>query len=241
MERLLNELKKSEYCVVFTGAGVSTLSGIQDFRGENGLYKSTDAEKIFDIDYFRKDPLFYYQSSKDLIYNLKEREPSIVHTELARLEKMGIVKSVITQNIDYLHQRGGSENVIEVHGSPSVHSCLTCSRKMEYDKVCSIVDQGLYPVCPDCGGIIKPEITFFGEMLPAGAIKKAINEAVKADLMIILGSTLAVQPAASFPVYTVNSGGTIVIVNNMETPLDSYASLKYKDLEEVFSYISENL
>ena len=241
MERLIEKLKNSKYCVVLTGAGVSTLSGIQDFRGKNGLYKSADAEKIFDINYFMKDPLFYYQNSKNLIYDLDDKQPSIVHTELARLEKMGIVKAVITQNIDLLHQKGGCENVIEVHGSPSVHRCLSCGRKMEYGKVCGIVKEGRFPVCEECGGIVKPDVTFFGEMLPEKALEKAMDETAKADLAIVLGSSLLVQPAASFPMYTVRSGGELVIVNNMETPLDRYASLLYTDLEEVFQYISENI
>ena len=241
MERLVEKLKKSNYCVVLTGAGVSTLSGIQDFRGKNGLYKTADAEKIFDINYFRKDPLFYYQNSKNLIYNLDDKQPSIVHTELARLEKAGIIKAVITQNIDLLHQKGGSINVIEVHGSPLVHRCLSCGGKMEYEKVCEIVRAGRFPVCKDCGGIVKPDVTFFGEMLPEKALEKAMDETVKADLVLVLGSSLLVQPAASFPMYTVKSGGELVIVNDMETPLDRYASLLYQDLEEVFKFISENL
>ena len=215
MDRLIEKLENSKYCVVLTGAGVSTLSGIQDFRGKNGLYKSAEAEKIFDINCFMKDPLFYYQNSKNLIYNLDDKKPSIVHTELARLEKTGIVKAVITQNMDLLHQKGGSENVIEVHGSPAVHSCLSCGGKMEYGKVCEIVKEGGYPVCGKCGGIVKPGVTFFGEMLPEKALEKAMDETVRADLVIVLGSSLLVQPAASFPLYTVRSGGELVIVNNM--------------------------
>lgn len=241
MEKLVNALKKSEYCVVFTGAGVSTLSGIRDFRGKNGIYKEEDAEKIFDIGYFRNNPNFYYQKSRDLIYNLDEKNPSIVHTELARLEKKGIVKTVITQNIDLLHQKGGSKNLIEVHGSPSVHRCVSCGWKMEYDEVCRIVGTGTYPVCRECGDDIKPDVVFFGEMLPEDAVEKAIEESAKADLMLVLGSTLVVQPAASFPVYTVRNGGKLVIVNNMETPLDSHAYLRYQDLTDVFTFISESI
>ena len=241
MERLAEALKKSKYCVVFTGAGVSTLSGIRDFRGKNGIYKEEDASQIFDIGYFRNNPNFYYQKSRDLIYNLDEKKPSIVHLELARLEKKGIVKSVITQNIDHLHQRGGSKNIIEVHGSPSVHKCVSCRKEMEYEEVCRVVKTGTYPICPECGGDIKPDIVFFGEMLPEEAVEMAVSESAKADLMLVLGSTLVVQPAASFPVYTIRNGGRLVIVNNMETPLDSHADLRYQDLEAVFKYLSENI
>ena len=207
MDKLITLLKESKHCVVFTGAGVSTLAGIKDFRGKDGLYKTAgeDAEKIFDID-----------------------------------EKMGIVKAVITQNIDLLHQKAGSKKVIEVHGSPEIHRCLACGKIYKFDEIAKIVQEGKVPQC-SCGGIIKPDITFFGESLPALAVEEAISEASKADLMLILGSTLVVYPAASFPLYTARNGGKLVIVNNMETPLDYMAAAKYDDLEKVFTYISENL
>ena len=240
MEMLVSELEKAEYCVVFTGAGVSTLSGIRDFRGKNGLYSSKDADKIFDFSWFRKDPSFYYKGTKDLIYNLEDKTPSIVHTEIARLEKLGIVKALITQNIDLLHQKGGSGGVIEVHGSPLFHSCLSCGRSISYEDVCRIVAGDEVPRCESCGGVIKPGITFFGEALPEKALRSAVEESSKADLMLVLGSTLLVQPAASFPLYTLRNGGKIIIVNNMKTPLDEYAALKYSNLEEVFRFLSEN-
>ena len=242
MDKLVTLLKESKYCVVFTGAGVSTLAGIKDFRGKDGLYKTAgeDAEKIFDIDYFHKKPSFYYKAAKDFIYNLDQKEPAIVHTELARLEKMGIVKAVITQNIDLLHQKAGSKKVIEVHGSPEIHRCLACGKTYRFDEIAKIVQEGKVPQC-SCGGIIKPDITFFGESLPALAVEEAISEASKADLMLVLGSTLVVSPEASFPLYTVRAGGKLVIVNNMETPLDYMAAAKYDDLETVFTYISEHL
>lgn len=242
MENLVRLLKESKYCVVFTGAGVSTLAGIRDFRGKNGLYTTAgdDAEKIFDIGYFHKKPSFYYRAAKNFIYNLEQKVPAIVHTELARLEKMGIVKAVITQNIDLLHQKAGSKKVIEVHGSPAIHRCLVCGKIYHFDEIVKIVQNDKVPQC-ECGGIIKPDITFFGEALPALAVEEAVSEASKADLMLVLGSTLVVYPAASFPVYTVKNGGKMVIVNNMATPLDYMAVKRYEDLDVVFKYISENL
>ncbi|MCQ2604318.1 MAG: NAD-dependent deacetylase [Spirochaetia bacterium] len=243
MKQFIDLLKNSEYCVVFTGAGVSTLAGIKDFRGKNGLYNTAgaDAEKIFDIDYFRKDPSFYYRAAKNFIYNLEDKVPAIVHTELARLEKMGIVKAVITQNIDLLHQKAGSKKVIEVHGSPEIHRCRKCGKIFHFNEIVPVVQKDEVPKCDRCGGIIKPDITFFGESLPPMAVDEAIYEASKADLMVILGSTLVVQPAASFPLYALRNGGKLVIVNNMETPLDYLAVQRYDDLETVFNYISENL
>jgi NAD-dependent deacetylase len=234
-------LRSARYCVVFTGAGVSTLSGIRDFRGKNGLYKTADAEKIFDLHYFLRDPSYYYRHAKDFIYDLEEKEPNIVHTEIARLEAAGIVKAVITQNIDLLHQKGGSKKVIEVHGSPLVHRCLHCGATYSFEEIAATVRQDELPVCRDCGGTVKPDITFFGESLPARAVEDAVRESSRADLMVVLGSTLLVQPAASFPLYSLLNGGDLVIVNDMPTPLDSHAVLRCQDLEQTFIYIREHL
>ena len=123
-------LKNAKHAVVLTGAGISTLSGIPDFRGVGGLYqrKDIDAGKLFDIDYFRRDPSYYYKHSKDFLYNLDEKEPNVVHTALARLEEKGIIHAVITQNIDLLHQKAGSRKVLELHGSPKEHYCMKCGK-----------------------------------------------------------------------------------------------------------------
>jgi len=241
MERLKKLIQDSEYCVAFTGAGVSTLSGIRDFRGPDGIYRQADidADRLFSLPDFMRDPTYYYKHSADFIYNINAKHPGLVHTELARLEKLGIIKAVITQNIDMLHQRAGSTNVIEVHGSPARHHCLTCGMEYGFSDIAGLVHKGAVPFCTHCGGIIKPDIIFFGENLLASAIDRAIEEASSADLILILGSTLVVQPAASLPLYTRQNGGKIVIVNNGETPLDFMAAARYSDLEEVFQELSE--
>ena len=243
MQRFIEVLKKSSYAVAFTGAGVSTLAGIADFRGKKGLYnqKDIDADKIFDITYFKKDPSYFYTKSKDFIYNLSDKTPALVHAELARLEKCGILKAIITQNIDLLHQKAGSKRVIEIHGTPLNHRCLSCGKSYDFDTIAVLVKKGIVPECSDCGGIIKPDITFFGEMLPAEALEAAFRESEKADLMLVLGSSLAVYPAAAIPRNTIKAGGNLVIVNDMETYLDDEALLKYRDLEDVFVYINKNL
>jgi len=243
MKELLSLLKQSSYTVAFTGAGVSTLAGISDFRGRNGLYnrKDIDAEKIFDISYFRQDPSYFYIKSRDFIYNLSEKTPALVHTELARLENLGIIKAVITQNIDLLHQKAGSKRVIELHGSPSIHHCLSCGKSYGFEIIAKLVREEEIPRCEKCGGIIKPDITFFGEMLPMKAFEEALEESSKAGLMLVLGSSLTVYPAASIPVNTLSHGGDLVIVNDMETPLDGKAHLRYRDLEEVFAFINKEL
>jgi NAD-dependent deacetylase len=239
---LYKAITTAKHCVALTGAGVSTLSGIRDFRGKNGLYNDMDAEKIFDIDYFQKDPAFYYRHAGEFIYNINEKEASVVHTCLGDLEKRGFLKALITQNIDLLHQKGGSRRVIEVHGSPRVHYCLRCSSvRMGFEEAAAIVRSGDLPLCPNCGRALKPAITFFGESLPMDALREAMEEAQAADLMLILGTSLTVNPAASLPLHTLRRGGRIVIVNNMPTPLDSHASMGFTDLGEVFEGIAELL
>ena len=228
----------SRHCVAFTGAGVSTLSGIRDFRGKNGLYKTADADRMFDIDVFNQDPSVYYRMAKDFIYNLNEKEPSIVHTVLANLEKEGRLKAVITQNIDLLHQKGGSKNVLEVHGSPSIHRCRVCGKTETFDAVAQTVSQGEIPRCPKCGVALKPDIVFFGEQLPERTIAEAIREAEEADLMLVLGSSLVVYPAAELPAMTARAGGSLVIVNDQPTYLDNQAQLRFDDLASVFSSLA---
>lgn len=236
---LFEKIKKARYCTALTGAGISTLSGIRDFRGKNGIYNDTDmgndAEKIFDIEYFEKDPSLYYRASASFIYNLDEKQPSVVHNALAALEKRGFLKAVITQNIDLLHRKAGSVNVIEIHGSPEVHYCLRCAGiRVGFEEAAALVRAGELPRCPKCGRVLKPAITFFGESLPAAALKEAGEAARNSDLMLVLGTSLTVYPAASMPQHTLSGGGEIIIVNNQPTPLDSQAALHFDDLEEVF-------
>ncbi|TGC09202.1 NAD-dependent protein deacylase [Methanolobus halotolerans] len=240
MDRFIKLLAESRHCVFLSGAGISTLSGIPDFRGNNGIYRKFDADRIFDIDYFHADPGYFYSHSKDLIYNVDEKEPNIIHYVLARLERMGFVKSVITQNIDLLHQKAGSKNVIEIHGSPKENTCLSCGKTFSYEQTASIVRADRVPECDECSGLIKPNITFFGEMLDREAIMKAVDESSRADLFVVTGSSLMVHPAASLPLYSIRNRGRLVIVNNRPTPLDQYANLRYDDLEVFFEYLESN-
>ena len=242
IEKFYNLIKKAKHLTALTGAGVSTLSGIRDFRGKNGLYNEMDAEKIFDINYFEKDPSLYYTQAGSFIYNLDEKKASIVHIVLGELEKLGYLKAVITQNIDLLHQKGGSKNVIEIHGSPKTHYCLRCAGvRLGYEEAAAVVRAGGMPQCPKCGKVLKPAITFFGESLPADALKQAVTESQRADLMLVLGTSLTVYPAAGMPEYVLRSGGEIIIVNNMPTSLDSKALLHFDDLGAVFEELKNQL
>jgi NAD-dependent deacetylase len=234
LDDLWKLINSSRHCVAFTGAGVSTLSGIKDFRGKNGLYKTVDANRMFDIDLFRQDPSVYYEMSHDFIYGIDVKEPSVVHRTLAKLEVFGFLKAIITQNIDLLHSRAGSHRVIELHGSPALHSCLKCGFHASFETVAKEVRVGRLPFCPVCGSVLKPNIVFFGESLPKDALFEAEQEARQADVMLVLGTSLAVYPAATLPIMTVQHGGKIVIVNDMETDLDHFAALRFDDLGETF-------
>jgi len=240
VNKLFTLIKKAKYPIALTGAGVSTLSGIRDFRGKNGLYNEMDAEKIFDIGYFEKDPSLYYNQAGSFIYNINEKEPSIVHNVLGDLERRGLLKALITQNIDLLHQKGGSKNVIEIHGSPETHYCMRCPGiRVSFEEAAAVVRKGEMPKCPQCGRVLKPAITFFGESLPVNALRQATIESQQADLMLVLGTSLTVYPAASMPEYTLRNGGNIIIVNNMPTPMDSRALMCFDDLETVFEEIKK--
>jgi NAD-dependent deacetylase len=233
---LFEKIKSAKHCVALTGAGVSTLSGIRDFRGKDGLYNEFDASKMFDIDYFEEDPTYYYKTAGKFIYNADDYPASIVHTCLAVLEKKGWLKALITQNIDFLHQKGGSTHVIEVHGSPAIHYCMRCSGiRMPFEEAAEIVKKGDFPKCPQCGSILKPAITFFGEMLPAAALHEAGWEASACDLMLVLGTSLTVHPAAGLPDTALGHGAEIVVVNNMPTGLDRRAALHFDELAPVFT------
>lgn len=241
MESLLSLWRDSRRTLVFTGAGVSTLSGIPDFRGPDGVYREIDGDLIFDVEVFRRDPGLFYAHGRDLVYGAADHEPSLVHVECARLEAAGRVAAVVTQNIDMLHQRAGSRRVIELHGSPAWHTCLGCGRQYPFAWASERVGEGRVPRCEDCRGVVKPDVTFFGEMLPDGALDAAFAEAAAADLTLVLGSSLLVQPAASVPLATVQAGGDLVIVNRGETPLDHLACQRHDDLEAVFRSVAAGL
>jgi len=238
MERLARAIEDAKCVVAMTGAGVSTLCGIPDFRGPQGLYKNPDAERIFDIDWFDRDPSVYYRGCRDLVYGLGNFEPGPVHHALKRLEDMGRLDGIITQNIDMLHQKAGSSRVYEVHGSPIVHHCRTCGESATFGEIMAMIEanggaerlgEPYVPRCR-CGGAFKPDITFFGESLPEEAFLRSQELAIRADVMLVLGTSLTVFPAAGLPRLTLQKGGKIFIVNAQPTSLDDYVVARYPDL-----------
>ena len=249
MERLIKALKDAKCVAAMTGAGVSTLCGIPDFRGPQGLYKNPDAERIFDIDWFDRDPAVYYRGCRELVYGLGDFAPGPVHVALKRLEDAGKLDGIITQNIDMLHQKAGSSRVYEVHGSPIFHHCRRCGDEKSFDEVRAMIEanggpeklgEPYVPRCA-CGGAYKPDITFFGESLPEAAFARSQELAIRADVMLVLGTSLTVFPAAGLPRLTLQRGGKLFIVNAQPTPLDDYAEARYGDLAAFAAAITSAL
>lgn len=238
IEQLKELIFSAQKCVVFTGAGVSTLSGIRDFRGKGGFYTSSyqgyQVEELLSLPLFYKNPSLFYTWAKEFIYVLDDFEPSVVHTVLATMEKRGLVEAVFTQNIDLLHQKGGSQALYELHGSAAKHHCLSCNNEATYEEVAPIVMGGEVPLCSKCNGVLKPDIVFYGEQLDQNLLAKAEKMMSEADLVLVLGSSLTVQPVASLPMATVYNGNKLVIVNAQPTPLDSFATLTLTDLKTTF-------
>ena len=238
MKQLLELLQNSHKTTVFTGAGVSTLSGIPDFRGKNGVYNKLwngyQVEEILSLDCFLARPDLFYTWAQDFIYRAQEFKPSVVHLALAEWEKQGLINSIYTQNIDHLHQRAGSRKVYEVHGGAGIHHCLKCKSIYSYDEIYPIVMRGEVPRCV-CKGLIKPDIVFYGENLDEMLLQKAFTDFGSSELILVLGSSLTVYPAAELPMSAARSGVKTVICNAQSTQIDSYAVLKYNDLAELFS------
>ena len=231
MQRLIEAIRGAKHVGCLTGAGVSTLCGIPDFRGPQGLYKQPNAERIFDIDWFDRDPSVYYNGCAELVYGLDRFQPGPVHKALKHLEDLGLLKGIATQNIDMLHQKAGSSNVYEVHGSPILHHCRLCGDEKTFEEVLAMLKGSGVPKCK-CGGTYKPDITFFGESLPEEAFTASQSLAIKSDVFLVLGTSLTVFPAAGLPRLTLQAGGKVFIVNAQPTSLDEYAAGVYRDLSE---------
>jgi NAD-dependent deacetylase len=215
-------IKERQPCVVLTGAGISTESGIPDFRSPSGIWAEVDPFEVASIEAFRRDPERVWNFYRTRIRSLLEAEPNAGHLALAELERRGLVEAVVTQNIDTLHSRAGSEQVVEVHGSIRVAECLRCLWRQDTDGVLAQLDTQPAPLCAECGEVLKPGVTLFGELLPAGAIERATELARGAALMLVVGSSLEVWPVAGLPL----EAPSLAIVNQGSTALDDRAVLK---------------
>lgn len=227
LQKAVELLENSKTMVVFTGAGISTHSGIPDFRSpESGLWNTNDPYKVASLWAFHNDPKTFFDWIRPLSIQAESAKPNKAHEAIAKLEKRGIVKSVITQNIDGLHQKAGSKRVFELHGSARTTTCSNCGNKHEQDyfKRIVILEQGI-PHCNQCGQIIKPDVILFGEALPQDAWDLAYQACLQADLIFIAGSSLEVSPANTLPELCVKNGARLIINNLGQTHLDSSADL----------------
>ena len=229
IELLANLILQAKRIVVFTGAGVSTESGIPDFRSPGGVWCRYDPDD-FTIQKFissREARRKHWQmlSESGLVM---EAEPDPAHYALASLERLGKLDCVITQNVDNLHQKAGvpADRVFELHGNMQWVVCLTCRRRFPMGEVLQRIKEGIeVPDCPDCQGILKPGAVLFGEALPQKTLLEATNRSQNCDLFIVIGSSLVVYPAAYLPVYARDAGAKLAIINLEPTPLDEYAAV----------------
>lgn len=220
-------LRKAKYAVVLTGAGISTPSGIPDFRSEGtGLWSRDEPLEVASLNTFRTDPERFFVWFRPLASQIFNAAPNPAHLALAKLEQAGRIHCVITQNIDALHHKAGSENVIEMHGTLRTLSCTGCFRMVEAkDYLKAFVEQGELPRCPACQGLLKPDVILFGEQLPQKAWYDAQRESRRCDLMLVAGSSLEVLPVAGLPMQAIDRGAHLVILNNAATYINVRADV----------------
>jgi len=222
-ERLVDLIRARQPCVVLTGAGVSTESGIPDFRSPTGIWAQYDPMEYASIWAFQRDPVKVWEFYGRRLGVLVDAEPNPAHLALAELERRGLVAAVVTQNIDRLHERAGSVEVVEVHGSIRTSSCYRCGLRVPMEQV---VPRLPVPTCEACGAVLKPDVVMFGEQMPERELERAFKLAREAALLLVVGSSLEVYPIAGLPEETLAAGGSLAIVNHGPTPYDAEASVK---------------
>lgn len=242
IHQIVNLIEKSSYAVVFSGAGISTPSGIPDFRSQNsGLWTKNNPIEVASLTSFKKTPEVFFDWYHPLLQAILNARPNSAHKAIAHLEKFGKIKAVITQNIDLLHQKAGANNVIELHGSINSYSCLNCSfvTTSEQKIIQDFLQNKKIPCCPNCSVPLKPSIIFYEEMLPAMAWEQAYAHSQKADLFIVVGSSLEVYPANLLPEIAVSNNAKLLINTFSLTPLDNIAEIVINDdVAEVWNYIA---
>ncbi|HEX9013654.1 MAG TPA: NAD-dependent deacylase [Anaerolineaceae bacterium] len=234
-------LRHSRSAVVLTGAGFSTASGIPDFRSPaTGLWAQSNPLEVASLTTFHNRPERFFEWFRPLTRSIWEAQPNAAHSALAELEKWGLIKAVITQNIDGLHQRAGSKNVLEVHGGIRSLSCSRCGRQRPSEPfIPAYIGSGEIPHCPECQAVLKPDIVFFEEMLPAATWERAVAYCQGADVLLVAGSSLEVSPASYLPHYALEAGAALIMINRTETHVDSRASVILRaDLVEVIPAIA---
>lgn len=231
--QLAEWIDEARSIVALTGAGISTGSGIPDFRSAAGIYSDKNNVNVFDLDAFERDPSIFYTFARTFYPQVRDAKPNAAHRALAALDNV----TVVTQNVDDYHQRAGSSPVYTVHGNHIESSCRSCGWEIETETLFPAIERGEIPCC-SCGGIFKPNITFFGEMLPEHDWNASVRAISEADLLLVLGTSLVVYPAAGLPGYR-PWNARMVIVNRDATPLDHEAQLVIRgDLCEIMPLVS---
>ncbi len=226
LREIVSLLKFSQYVVAFTGAGISTASGIPDFRSpESGLWNDPNALQAASLMGFRQNPRSFYEWVRPLATKLFQAVPNRAHEALAQLEASNHLQAIITQNIDRLHQKAGSNIVFELHGNIETATCTHCLQHFDVNVIRAVIEaqQVDVPLCPTCHNVIKPDVILFGEELPFAPFQKSKQAAQKADFMFILGTSLEVAPASDLPKISFRNGAKLVVINNQPTPLDALA------------------
>ncbi|UCE78195.1 MAG: Sir2 family NAD-dependent protein deacetylase [Nitrospiraceae bacterium] len=236
-------IREATHITAFTGAGISTESGIKDFRSPGGIW---DRYRIVTFQEFVSDHkarVEYWNMRRELFHELNSARPNRAHKALAALEQMGRLQCLITQNIDGLHYDAGNADIIELHGTNKRAACLSCGKSWPIADIQARLEAGeRAPTCDDCNGLIKPATVSFGQAMPEKELMKAAECASSCDLFLMIGSSLKVEPAASIPKMAYQAGAKLVFVNRTETPLDTVASIIFReDAGDVLSRVIERL
>jgi NAD-dependent deacetylase len=244
LEEAVALIQNARFVIALTGAGSSTPSGIPDFRSSgSGLWTKYSPTEVASLSAFRRRPERFFKWLRPLVRHMLSASPNPFHIALAQLEKSKHLKTTITQNIDGLHQRAGTSNVLEVHGSLDTLTCIGCYKKANArDYLDPYLDAGEIPHCPSCGNYLKPDIVLFEEQLPSQTWLKARQTTDACDLMIVAGTSLVVSPVAQLPERAKNNGAQIIIVNKSATYMDSQADVViHGDVAEIFPIITAKI
>jgi len=223
--------RRAKRVVVLTGAGISTPSGIPDFRSEGtGLWSHDEPMEVASLTTFRTHPERFFNWFRPLAGQIFNAQPNAAHFAFAEMEKAGTAHTIVTQNIDFLHQKAGSQHVIEMHGTLKTSSCTSCYKQFESkDFLQPFIDDGRIPLCSNCNGILKPDVILFGEQLPQAAWFEAQNAARQCDLMVVAGSSLEVLPVAGLPMQAIDRGAHLIVINNSPTYINVRADVVIMD------------
>jgi NAD-dependent deacetylase len=242
--RAADLLRSAKRAVALTGAGISTPSGIPDFRTPgSGLWERADPMQVASLTAFRYQPERFFAWVRPLARDILHAEPNAAHRALAALEQAGHLCGVVTQNIDDLHRRAGSQVVYEVHGHLRQVTCVSCFRRYPSGRLLAeFAESGEIPHCPECGGVLKPEVVLFGEQLPYLVVQDAKTLVESSDLILVAGSSLEVTPAAVFPVSALNAGASLIIINRQPTYLDPRADVVFhQDVAQVLPELAQEV